>query len=290
MNGLFQPKDDPRQRGLTLAEILISLTILLIASQTALLLYDAAWDSFKRAENAAEQQQGTRIAFDKLALDLQMAGFNYNPDGDDSRLDEQIEAAYDSAIVLRGDFDFTSEEALEGGAFEIVTTGNDEIVAYVLAKPDGSSSDTVTFHADVKDVPRDGVLEIVNIDNVALVLTDPPYTLYRITLNEDVATWSTLDFTESVIVAENIESLYFRYFDVAGNQLNIEFDPSTSGDDIGGGESELQKRASIHRIEMDLAGRARQTGPSTHEFKTFQLKSSITARNMGRFGIADPPS
>ena len=100
-----QPASRAQARGLTLVEALVAMTILLIAAQMVLLMYSMAWDSFKKGENAAEQQQAIRIAFDKIGLDLQMAGFNFNPDGNDSRPDEQIEAAFDTAIVIRADFD-----------------------------------------------------------------------------------------------------------------------------------------------------------------------------------------
>ena len=94
-----------RESGLTLVELLVAMTVLLIVVACALAMYDATVASFKKSEKAAEQQQGTRIAFDRISADLQMAGFNFNPDGDPSRPDEQIEAAYDTAIVLRADFD-----------------------------------------------------------------------------------------------------------------------------------------------------------------------------------------
>ena len=100
------------ERGLTLVELLVALAIMLVAISGALSLYDATWDSFKQGENAAEAQQGVRLAFDKIAVDLQMAGFNHNPDGEPSRPDEQIEAAYDTAIsrFLSGRAEFGEEE------------------------------------------------------------------------------------------------------------------------------------------------------------------------------------
>ena len=125
---------------------------------SALVLYDASRKSFKKGENVTEQQQAVRVAFDRLNADLRTAGLNYNPDGDPDRLDEQIEAAYDTAIVVRADFDAedpaantTPESDLDGGAFLAVSTGNDEIVTYALAKPDGSSTGAIAFFADVRD-------------------------------------------------------------------------------------------------------------------------------------------
>src|SRR5262245_44284728 len=195
-------------------EALISLAVLVWASVAALGVYQEMWEAFKGGENAAEQQQAVRLAFDKLVLDLQVAGFNYNPDGDALRPDEQIEAAFDTAIAIRADFDDqdtsargTPETSLAGDAFDVVSTGNDEIVVYALAKADGSSSGTLTFSADVEEDQRDGVVETVSIPDVALAQNDPPYVLYRITLNNDSTTWGLSSFIKREVLAENVMSL-----------------------------------------------------------------------------------
>jgi len=277
---------------------------MLVAISGALSLYDATWDSFKQGENAAEQQQGVRIAFDKIATDLQMAGFNHNPDGDPSRPDEQIEAAYDTAIVIRADFDSgdaslaaVPEATLAGDAFDVVSTGNDEIVVYALAKSDGSSTDTLTFTADLKEAARDGVLETVDIPNVALVHDDPPYTLYRITLSNDVGHWGTSDFVTRTVLAENMGSLVLRYFDEAGAQINGTLDLSSTAEDIGGGDATIDDRSRIRRVEVALTGLARDPdpdwtdasdgNPQTRHFRKFRLASSISPRNLGMVGIQD---
>jgi prepilin-type N-terminal cleavage/methylation domain-containing protein len=292
------------QRGLTLLELLISLSLLLIAVAVALALYDAIWDSFKKGENAAEQQQGVRIAVSKIGADLQMAGFNHNPDGDTSRPDEQIESAYDTAIVIRADFDAgdvalstTPEAVLVGGSFETVSTGNDEIVIYALAKPDASSPDTLTFEADVKDEPRDGGVETVQVPKVALVHDDPPYTLYRMTLSNDTSDWGVDDFIVREELAENIGSMRFRYFGATGNQLNAAFDLTTTADDIGGAEGNAVERSKIRRIEFELTGVTLdpQPGwvdqsdpdPNTKQFHKFALTSDVRPRNLGLVGTPD---
>jgi hypothetical protein len=292
------------QRGITLLEVLISLSLLLVAVAVALALYDAIWDSFKKGENAAEQQQGVRIAVSKIGADLQMAGFNHNPDGDTSRPDEQIESAYDTAIVIRADFDAgdvalstTPEAALAGGSFETVSTGNDEIVIYALAKPNASSTDTLTFEADVKDEPRDGGVETVQVPNVALVHDDPPYTLYRMTLSNDTSDWGSDDFIVREELAENMGSMRLRYFDATGNQLNAAFDLTTTADDIGGAEGNAVERSKIRRIEFELTGVTLdpQPGwvdrsdpdPNTRRFHKFALTSDVRPRNLGLVGTPD---
>jgi hypothetical protein len=280
------------------------MAVLLIAVSCALTLYDRVWDSFKQGENAAEQQQGVRIAFDRIGSDLQMAGFNHNPDGDPARPDEQIEAAYDTAIVIRADFDARDatrsavpEAALAAGAFDVVSTGNDEILVYFLAKPDGSSTDVLTFSADLREASRDGGLETVQISNVALVQDDPPYTLFRATLSNDPSDWGSDDFVERTPLAEDIGSLTFRYFDESSGQINAVFDLDGTADDIGGSESTVAARASIHGVEVSLLGLSPDPDPdwvdpsdtnfSTRRFRKFRLASTIVPRNLGMVGIKD---
>lgn len=287
-------------------EVLLALVILVFAGIASLGVYDAAWKTFKKGENVAEQQQAVRFAFDKLVADLQMTGFNYNPDGEDSRPDEQIEAAYDTAIVIRGDFDAqdsaaaaTPEGALAGGEFDVVSTGNDEIVVFVLAKPDGSSTDTLTFEADVADEPRDGAVETVSIANVALVQDDPPYTLYRITLDPDTANWTSPLRTP---LAENVHSMSLSYLNGFSAQLNSTFDLTATGDDIGGADTatKVDQRASIRRIEIDFTGLTRDPDllwrdpvdpdPATRPYRKFRLIGDVSPRNVGMVGVPDPPA
>jgi len=295
-----------RESGLSLFEAVVALGILSVASISILLTYDDAWSFFKKGENAIEQQQSVRTAFDKLNLDLQLAGFNYNPDGDSARNDEQVEAAFDTAIVIRADFDAqdatasaTPETAMAGGAFESVSIDNSEIVAYVLAKPDGSSTGSLVFNADVKDTPRDGVVETVTLTNVALVHNNPPYALYRVSLNNDTTQWGSSDFFVRTLLAENINSVAFRYYDGSGTQINSTYNLTTISDDIGGAESTtaLAQRKNVRRIEMDLVGLTRDpdiiwrdpndTNPATRRYRKFQLRGDVTPRNVGKVGVAD---
>lgn len=291
------------QRGLTLVELIVSMGVLLIAMAVALTLYDATWQSFKRGQLAAQQQQSVRIALDKIGVELQMAGCNHNPDGA-PRPDEQIEAAYDTAVVFRADLDgrdparaTTPETTLAGDAFDTVSTGNDEIVLYVLAKPDGSSPDTLVFEADVEEEQRDGDVETVSVPNVALVHDAPPYTLYRVTFSNDPTEWGTPDFIRREELSENIGSLRVRYFDVAGNQINDTFDLTSTADDIGGAESRANDRSGIRRIELELTGLAPHTDsswadpsdpdPATWNYRKFTLASHIRPRNLGLIGSPD---
>jgi len=292
-----------RQAGVSFIELLVALTILLIVAVGSLTAYDNAVRAFRQGGVAAAQQQGVRIAFEKIGEDIQMAGFNYNPDANPVRNDEQIEAAYDTAFAFRADFDghdpvlsLVPETTLAAGVFDVVSIGNDEIVAYVLAKPDWSGGSQLKFRADTDDPQRDLAANWIILDNVAMVQNDPPYTLYRVTLSNDLSDLGTFDFFHRTVLAENIGRLTFRYFDAAGVELNPTFDLDSIIDDIGG-SSGREIRDRIRRIEVDLLGLARDTdptwmdwkdpNPATRTYRKFELTGDFGARNIGTTGIED---
>lgn len=293
------------ERGVTLIEILVAVAIFAVAAIIALTVFDLSRRSFKKGENLTENQQAVRIAFDRLAADLRMTGFNYNPDGAANRPDEQIEAAFDTAVVIRADFDAedpiasqTPESTLIGSDFLSVSIGNDEIVAYVLAKPDGSSAGNLTFRADIS-TPRDGTLETVTIPNVAMVQNDPPYTLYRVTFDNDDASFGSAGFFVRTPLIENVYSMNFRYYNQVGVQANTTFDLTTIADDIGGLDVPAARiaRAGIRRYGVELVGMTRDPDPTwideadpiaaTRPFRKFTLTSDIQPRNIGMVGAKD---
>jgi prepilin-type N-terminal cleavage/methylation domain-containing protein len=282
------------ESGFTLAEMLIAMAIFIIAATVAFLLYDNAQRSFKKGEEATEQQQVTRVAFDKLISDLRMAGFNYNPTGHPNRPDEQIEGAWATAVTLRADFDAedptqnaTPETTLATGSpFSVVSTGNDEIVTYALAKDAGGvGGETLTFFAD-KDSPRNTSTEQIDVNNVALTSqNDPPYILYRI----------SLDSTGAAVkepLADNIKLLAFTYYDANGAVVN----PAN----MGGSEATANKanRAKVRRVTVDVVGMTpndeigyTDSGDAitaTQKRRKFDLISDVEPRNLGMVGAADP--
>ena len=275
-------------RGLSLVELLVAVTIMAIAMTIALTLYDQARRLFKQGENRTEQQQVVRIAFDMLEADIRMAGFNTNPDGNPARPDEQIEGVYPTALVLRADFDAHDpadaddpEQTLggTGSAFSTVSTGNDEIRAYVLGKPGAASGDRLEFNVDVGQVVRDGSVETVGINNVALTQDAPPYTLYRLSLNNDPAACCSGRFIVRTPVVENVRFLRFRYYDHAGNEL------APSGGDESG--DSIAMRASIRRIGIEIEAQTRDPDPATRSYRKFRLAVDVTPPNLGKTGIRE---
>src|SRR4051794_29961835 len=101
-----------RQRGFTLAEILVTTAVFAVIMIAALAIYDRSNQVFKQSTETADLQQSTRVAFEKLISDVRMAGFDYSrggtPTGDNqyAQPDEQIEYAGTSAIAFRANFDY----------------------------------------------------------------------------------------------------------------------------------------------------------------------------------------
>src|SRR5689334_18289090 len=200
-----------RQRGFTLAEILVTTAIFAIIMIAALTVYDRSNQVFKQGAESADLQQSTRIGFEKLVSDLRMAGFDYSrggiPSGDGQmpQPDEQIEYAGPSAIVFRANFNYnvatSAGNGLEipyqpknvsgGYIFPYVTTSNSEIVAYVLRSNDSTkNTGSIKFYVDdylpraafpstVSPAPKDPSHpeQIVTISGIDTSNNNPPYTL-----------------------------------------------------------------------------------------------------------------
>src|SRR5436190_15200941 len=257
-----------RQRGFTLAEILVTTAIFAIIMIAALTVYDRSNKVFKTSTEAADLQQSTRIAFDKLVSDLRMAGFDYSRGGiptgpsEYQQPDEQIEFAGPTAVVFRANFDYTTNAANNNGLapnnyapmsvsgrriFPFITTDNNEIVAYVLRStaPGAANSNSISFYADV-EVPRRAYPNVagqttgghpennsnaITISGIDTTNSQPPYTLYRVTY-DDIA-----NNRIGTPVAENIRSLQFRYYtDGLGTTLltNPDATAITNGRNAGG--------------------------------------------------------
>lgn len=242
--------------------------------------------------------------------------------------DEQIEYAGRSAITIRGNLDYNivtnanphhgrePEYEPAGGQFPIVTTGNDEIVTYALRSVNGPNPDTLKFFADVsrpRNVYPGGSAETeVRIPEVDLCTdgcNNPPYTLMRFTIQND----GTPD--AGVPVANNVRNLEFFYYEdlpgttllkhlndtaIAGNHGAIggsgQFDPAN----IGGTTdwSHRAVRAKIASVRVQLVGMNEQpdrryTNPNetlaaARNFRTYNLESLVTPRNLGLSGMAEP--
>ncbi len=153
----------------------------------------------------------------------------------------------------------------------------------MLAKslPDGSVTgpDSFSFDADVGQDRRDGIVETVQVQAVALAQDDPPYTLYRISLDNDAAGFGSSGFVNKTVLAENIRSLRFRYFDRTGNEIS-----PPGGDDSTAG---FNARSAISRITVELETLTRNPDPTSREYEPYSLAGQVRPRNRGKIGMPD---
>jgi prepilin-type N-terminal cleavage/methylation domain-containing protein len=380
-----------RERGYTLAEILVAVAIFAVIVLAALALYDRSNQVFKQSVEASDMQQSTRVAFDKVAADLRMAGYDYDRDGtpfgalastwkasttytsgmlvqptnpnghtyicinggvsakteptwptiekdqvaeaastvtwqENGELqyqqpDEQIEYAGRSAVVIRANFNYETangpcvaltpceagrEPKLQSTEFPVVTTANNEIVAYAL-KPvkwaSGETADDLVFYADTS-IPRkanpstdakETKVTITGVDLCDKGCNSPPYTLYRYTLKDD----GTPD--AGVPVAENIREVQYRYYTTSSAATADEITTLPNGDGQYDGANPdaivagRDTRSSIRSVELTLVGMNPQpdynyTNPTdtvAKNYRTLELKSLVTPRNAGRRGMKE---
>ncbi|MHB0969307.1 MAG: PilW family protein [Thermoanaerobaculia bacterium] len=235
--------------------------------------------------------------------------------------DEQIEYAGPAAIVLRGNFDYETASAEENGReadyqsaqFPVVTTANDEIVTYALvSKNTAANDDSITFYADMNvtgatasrtSYPGGNAERLITVTGVDTSNANPPYTLYRITFDDDANEVRTP-------MADNIRSMAFQYYqDVQGvNALQTlagAADP-TAATVLGAGQydpdtpnalvAERVVRSRIKSVRLTLTGMTENADyeyqdttdlASLTNYRKYRLESLIVPRNIGKRGLRE---
>lgn len=312
MNSTYQSRRN--QRGVSVVEGLVAIFVFGVVFLAALMLYSSANRAYLSTDATTIQQQNVRFAMDRMGESLRDAGANFNALGSRTLPDEQIEGAWESAIFVRGDFDNARETPLESTTYPIVTTGNDEIVGYVLRKPvpaSGPDPNTITISvkADLRPTVRDAAIasgaisgeETGSITVAATTLaqqTNPPYQLVRVTFAADGAAVTD-------VIADNVFRLSFNYLAADGAVAVTTF---------GSDDAQRAARAAVRRVDVNLIGMTDRpdlgyTDPntyvpaessSTRRFRKFSLSEQIVMPNMGVIGrrhqvapqltIAAPPS
>ncbi|MDQ3281483.1 MAG: fibronectin type III domain-containing protein [Acidobacteriota bacterium] len=205
-----------------------------------------------------------------------------------------------------------------GGQFPIVTTSNNEIVTYALRSVSGPNNDALEFYADVAK-PRaaypggqpERKVRIPNVDLCANGCNNPPYTLLRFTIDDSG------NPSDGTPIANNVRDLQFFYYEdmagqtllrtaestpaaIPGNHGAIgglgQFDPGN----IGGTQnwSDRIARSRIQSIRVQLVGMneqkdAKYTNPTetvdaAKHYRTYNLASLVTPRNLGLSGLPEP--
>ncbi|MEO8378572.1 MAG: hypothetical protein ABI779_02795 [Acidobacteriota bacterium] len=298
------------ERGLSLAEALVAITIFAVVFISALTLYSVASSAYLRTDSAVIQQQNVRFTMDRISETLRDAGAGHNMLGARNLADEQIEGIWESAVFVRGDFNDDRETALESTTFPIVTTGNDEIVGYVLRKdPDSNGTVNNTIPITIKaDLTPAGGRDAIFTSNASIAgeetatimvaatdlagQTKPPYQLTKVTFDNG-------GLPQYEIIAENINQLRFTYA-TASSASPLTASTVLASTVYGSADSHRVDRATIRKIGVRLVGmsdrpdlnyRNTSTGP-TAGFRTFPIEQTILATNLGIVGgphNATPP-
>lgn len=298
------------ERGMTLIEVLVAILVFTVVFLAALGLYQAANRAYLQTDAATIQQQNARYAIDRMSETLRDAGANYNSMGRSALADEQIEGAWESAILVRGDFNSRREDGTnstvdrQSTQWPMVTTGNNEIVGYVLRKTTGNNIN-LTVKLDVtpaiRDAEKDGGGNYTDEETRTIAVAasnldeqrDPPYQLTRV----------TFDNSGNVVyqvIAENVFRLSFIYRNAAGTEA------ITAASNSGAADAQRTARATVRRIGLNLVTMADRadmgytdannyttdafghTAPSqgalTRNRRKFNLSEEIVAVNLGKRG------
>ncbi len=315
-------KEEYMKKGFTLVEVLVAIFIFVLVLIAAYQVYERSQKTYILGEQMADLQQNVRFAYEQISLDLRRAGYNVYPDDESKRPDEQIEGMWSGAIAIRADFDeepagddyicedTNGDRMCDGGTgnFLNVSTRNEEIRIYALAKKPNDSGETIKFLADLSK-PRNAFvgdldhMEIIEIKGVAINQNNPPYTLYRITIDKDatINDGGTVPSTDLVWtpLASNIYSLQFTYYTEAGIEPSYILTPDpldltsleldnlrVHGFPFGGTPSNHVKY-----VQFSLKGLTQNPDPmwvdgsdpypQTKNKRKIELKSTIVLKNVG---------
>lgn len=312
-------------RGFSLIEVLVASAVFLLIMLAVYQVYMRSLEGHKLGVNQAELIQSTRFGFEEMANRIRSAGYEFDLDGpptdSPNQSDESIEYMASTAIAVRSNYDFASEafrgrevlyEQSGGGCCPIVTTGNDEILAFALSKDEGAPNqptESMTLYLDL-DAPRNGIVsmdsgliegeEAITIPNVALTdFSDPPYVLYQFT-------WSDDGVLERRPLVDNILELEFQYSDEGGNDLSLDAggndiglpaggpNPAADGDPSSDGRA---RRERARKIKIRLKAMTPEpdlryvdpddADPVTQKHRKWELVQEVHTFNVGRRGQKD---
>ena len=282
------------ERGVSVVEGLVAIVIFGVVFLAALMLYSSANRAYLSTDSSTIQQQNVRFAMDRMGETLRDAGANFNPLGSRTLPDEQVEGAWQSAIVVRGDFNNSRETPLESTDFyPIVTVNNEEIVAYVLRKAVPATgadpnSISLTVKADFRggaggssSTTRDATISgtTINDEETATIMvaattlaeqTDPPYQLTRVTFPNGAPKYD--------VIADNIFRLSFDYRAADGTPAVTTF---------GSADAQRAQRAAIRRVDVNLIGMTDRPDLGYTDPNTYNPPEGATTRNRRKFALSE---
>ena len=247
-------------RGFTLIELLVTLAVAMILMAGLYQFFIARQRTTVAQDEVLQLQQEARIAQEMIGRAVQQTGAYIPSVGMTVSLRGQnILAASDHYLTIQYDNPFRSADR------GVITA--DEVVTFAVSKPSGTITEKVGDDPTVTKTNRtvtvyfdqdlDGQVEASEkfALDIPLVLTGPPYLLYRITPDPANPTAKP----EFEVVAARVDNLVFRYYDADGNP--IPRDPSTGAAVDPPYVLTAAERARIRSVEVELVLRTRSEDP-----------------------------
>ncbi len=253
-------------RGFVAAEMIVGVGLALGVILGALSLARSTLILGNEVSERSEQSAAACWALDRMAGELARAGLGFGRDP--ACPDEAVELLTETAIVFRADLDADEPgarevpEALLTGHFPIVSTANDEVVAYLLRTGTRGGQERALFEADL-DAPgrvrladgtpvarRDGLVEEIDAGPLAGPTETGPSaggrlgTLYRVTFVHDARRAGTGRFRVAQPLLDRVRAFRVRAVDEIGHTLS----PCGGADTPGA----RRCRARIRRIVLEL--------------------------------------
>jgi prepilin-type N-terminal cleavage/methylation domain-containing protein len=102
------------QEGFTLVELMVAMSIFLLILVGIFQVFDPSRNAYQVSERKLGVQQNARVAMDRMARQIRMAGyFPENVDSDSTNnLSNSIQAATESGLALAGDLDMTGASSV----------------------------------------------------------------------------------------------------------------------------------------------------------------------------------
>lgn len=231
-------------RGATLTELLVALFISFIVMGSVYNLLISQNETYVTQREVLRMQQNGRAGIDFLARSLQNVGYNLTRG-------QRFLAASDRYLTV------VYDEDSDGVIL------NDEVYTYAISKPSGTATETFSI-TPYFDQNGDGQVSATESRtyNIPLILTGPPYHLYKITPNQSTAS------VEITPIAENFDYLLFRYYDQNNNPLPLNPTPPYV--------LSAQQRNDIRRMEIQLLARTSKRDPHYRGSGTYPNYSVAT--------------
>ena len=259
------------ERGFTLLESLITVTIFLIVLFSVYMVHEANNASYSRSEMRMDIQQNARVALSSMERELRIAGYGV-PDCPGTSTLPRISEARPRTITFRADLRNVITTLTAAGANTLVLSTTTGIAAGdVIYVTNGAKAEALT----VQNV-NSGTLTVTTTTNLVnsylsgsrlYVPRDVRYTIAggQLLREERIAGGAWPPITPDNILADRIlDQNTFRYY----NALNTEIpsnNPVVSPDD------------NIRRVRITLIASGT---PSGLDLQTYTLTSDVKPRNL----------